>query len=85
MFLNGSEILTPGPHGEPVEDDSFIVLFNADDEYRSFMLPRRRFGAQWALELSTADPEAPPDSARHGARTEVTVASHSIVVLKRVT
>ena len=49
-----------------------------------FLLPRRRFGAQWALELSTADPEAEPGSARYGARTEVNVISRSILMLKRV-
>ena len=47
------------------------------------MLPRRRFGAQWALELSTADPEAEAGSARYGARTEVTVTGRSIVVLRK--
>ncbi|HKO29232.1 MAG TPA: hypothetical protein VJU80_17365, partial [Solirubrobacteraceae bacterium] len=85
LFLNGKEILTPGPRGEDVEDDSFVVLFNAEGEDRTFTLPRRRFGAQWALELSTADPEAEPASAVHGARTEVPVMARSIVVLKRVT
>jgi glycogen operon protein len=85
MFLNGKEITTPGPRGEDTEDDSFVLLFNAEGEDRTFTLPRRRFGAQWALELSTADPEADPDSARHGARTEVPVIARSIVVLKRVT
>jgi len=84
MFLNGREITTPGPHGEDVEDDSFLLLFNAHDEDRSFMLPRRRFGAQWALELSTADPEAPVGSAAYGARTQVDVMSRSLVILKRV-
>ncbi|HET6869512.1 MAG TPA: glycogen debranching protein GlgX [Solirubrobacteraceae bacterium] len=84
MFLNGKEIATPGPRAEDVEDDSFILLFNAEGEDRTFTLPRRRFGAQWALELSTADPEAEPDSSRHGARTEVQVIARSIVVLKRV-
>ncbi len=84
MFLNGREITTPGPHGEDIEDDSFLLLFNAHDEDRSFMLPRRRFGAQWALELSTADPEAPSGSASYGARTEVDVMSRSLVILKRV-
>ena len=29
MFLNGREIPTPGPRGEDVEDDSFLLLFNA--------------------------------------------------------
>ena len=84
MFLNGLEIPTPGPRGERVEDDTFILLFNAEPEGRTFMLPRRRFGAQWAVELSTADPELPPASSLHGARTEIEVTAHSAVVLKRV-
>ena len=63
MFLNGREITTPGPYGENVEDDSFLVLFNAHDEDCAFLLPRRRFGVNWALELSTADPHAEPGSA----------------------
>jgi len=83
MFLNGREITTPGPRGEDIYDDSFLVLFNAEPEDRVFMLPRRRFGAQWSLELSTAEPEADPDSTRYGARTEVRVISRSIIVLKR--
>jgi glycogen operon protein len=84
MFLNGREIATLGPRGEEVEDDSFVVLFNAHGEERTFMLPRRRFGARWALELSTADPEAAPGSAQFGARAEVHVFPHSILILKRV-
>jgi len=84
MFLNGKEIPMAGPQGQDIEDDSFVVLFNAHHEDRSFTLPRRRFGAQWALELSTAEPDAEAGSARYGARTEVPVISHSIVMLKRV-
>jgi glycogen operon protein len=83
MFLNGREIDTPGTHGEDIEDDSFFVLFNAHWEDRTVTLPRRRFGARWALELSTADPEAEPGSTEYGARTEVPVIAHSIVILKR--
>ncbi|MBV8711087.1 MAG: hypothetical protein JOY56_04890, partial [Solirubrobacterales bacterium] len=84
MFLNGRELPTPGPHGEEVQDDSFVLLFNAEPEDRVFTLPRRRFGAQWALELSTADPDAEAGSTRYGARTEINVTSRSAVVLKRV-
>src|SRR5581483_6433166 len=39
MFLNGSEIPTPGPRGEEISDDSFLLLFNADDADHTFMLP----------------------------------------------
>jgi isoamylase len=84
MFLNGREIPNPGPHGEDIVDDSFILLFNAHGEDRWFVLPRRRFGAQWALELSTADPEAEAGSRRYGARTEVAVVAHSLIILKRI-
>ncbi len=85
MFLNGQEILTRGPYGEEIVDDSFVLLFNGHYEDRAFMLPRRRFGAQWALELSTVQPRAEPGSARFGARTEVTVEARSILICKRVT
>jgi glycogen operon protein len=84
VFLNGAEIPTPGPHGEEIVDDSFLLLFNAHPEDRVFMLPPRRFGARWAFELSTVVPEAEPGSTLFGARTEVPVPSRSIVVLKRV-
>jgi len=83
MFLNGREIPTPGPHGEDIVDDSFVVLFNAHEEDRVFVLPRARFGRRWVLELSTADPAAAAGSESFDARSEVTVMSRSIVLLKR--
>ena len=83
VFLNGAEIPTPGPHGEPMDDDSFLVLFNAHFEDRSSCC-RGAFGRRWTLELSTAEPRAEPGSERYGARTEVPVSTRSIVVLKRV-
>jgi isoamylase len=84
LFLNGQEITNPGPCGEDIVDDSFLLLFNAHHEDRCFVLPRRRFGAQWSLELSTADPQAAAGSARYAARTELPVMSRSVVILKRV-
>jgi glycogen operon protein len=84
MFLNGREIATLGHRGEEIEDDSFLLLINAHHEDRTFMLPRRRFGAQWALELSTADPQAKAGSVNFGARTEVEVMARSFMILKQV-
>jgi glycogen operon protein len=84
MFLNGDEISTRTTHGERVRDDSFLLLFNARHDDCSFTLPNRRFGDQWALELSTADPEAPPGRLRVHARDEVSITSRSLVVFKRV-
>ncbi len=84
MFLNGLEIAAPGPRGERVEDDSFLMLFNAHHEDVTFMLPTRRFGARWALELTTADDEAEPGLLVANARTEVPVVARSIMLLKRM-
>ncbi len=84
MFLNGQAIASPGPHGEEVEDDSFVLLFNAHDEDREFKLPRRRMGARWDLELCTADPTAQAGSASYDAQGLITVTAHSITILRRV-
>ena len=84
LFLNGAEIPTPGPHGEEIEDDSFLLLFNAHDEDRSMVLPWPRFGAKWTLELSTADPTAEPGSSTYASRSEITLTARSVVVLRRV-
>ena len=56
------------PRGEEVQDESFLVLFNAHHEPLTFRLPTRRFGARWELELSTAEPEL-ADEARVVGRT----------------
>jgi isoamylase len=84
MFLNGREIPTHGPQGQEIVDNSFVVLFNAEPQACSFMLPRTRFGVVWELELSSFDPELPAGCARYGARTVVTVPPHCAVILKRV-
>jgi glycogen operon protein len=84
MFLNGQAITSPGPHGEEVEDDSFVLLFNAHAEDREFKLPRRRMGARWQLELCTADPTAQPGSVTYAAQGLINVIAHSITILRRV-
>jgi isoamylase len=81
LFLNGEAIPTPGPRGERIVDDSFLVLFNACAEERTFQLPRARLGPEWTLELSTADPDAEPTVFK--ARSEVTLTGHSLLVLRR--
>ena len=80
VFLNGREIGTPSPTGEPVSDDSFLMLFNAWDGPIAFTLPPRRFGRRWALALSTWEPEA--DGDLFPARGLVPVEGRSVVVLR---
>ncbi len=84
MFLNGDAITSRGPQGEAIDDDSFVLLFNAHFEDREFRLPRENMGRSWELELSTAEPDAEPGSASYAARELVPVTAHSITILKRV-
>jgi glycogen operon protein len=81
LFLNGSEIAARTPAGEQIVDDSFVVLINSAAEPATFLLPPRRFGTRWTLELSTADPET--EAGSWTARGEVEVEGRSIVLLRR--
>jgi len=53
VFLNGDELATQNDRGEPLHDDSFLLLFNAHFEEIQFRFPARRFGTHWELELAT--------------------------------
>jgi glycogen operon protein len=83
-FLNGSEIPTLTFDGEPIADDSFIVLFNAWRDPVTFVLPPTRFGRRWAHELCTGEPELPPNGSTLPARAEVPLPGRALRVLRRV-
>ncbi|MDQ4132880.1 MAG: glycogen debranching protein GlgX [Actinomycetota bacterium] len=55
IFLNGEGIPSPGPRGERILDDSFLVVFNGHFEDADFTLPPGSFGASWVCLLDTAD------------------------------
>ena len=84
VFLNGGEIADRTPRGEPIVDDSFLLLFNAHHEDMTFTLPARRFGGVWALELCTREPDLAPDAERYASRDSLTVGSRSLRLLRRV-
>jgi glycogen operon protein len=83
MFLNGDAIMSKGPKGELIDDDSFVVLFNGHFEDRRFTLPRANMGRRWELELTTTVPDAETGSASYEPRAAVDVMAHSITILKR--
>jgi isoamylase len=81
-FLNGKELEPQGWRGEPVVDDDFVLLFNANGDRVDFTLPPRRFGRRWELVLATADPDA--GEAIHPARGLVPLEPRSVAVLKAI-
>jgi hypothetical protein len=50
----------------------------------TFVLPPTRFGRRWAHQLSTAEPELPPNGSTLPARASVPVADRALTVLRRV-
>jgi len=54
VFLNGEAISEPGPRGEPVRDDSFLLLFNALAEPVTFRLPGPAYAPGWELVVDTS-------------------------------
>jgi isoamylase len=91
VFLNGDAITEPGPHGERVRDDSFLIMLSAHYEPLSFRLPGPKFGECWTVVLDTAaTPAGPEEGAAEPARQlradeELSLEAHSMVVLRRVT
>jgi glycogen operon protein len=81
LFLNGDEIPQKSRRGEPIRDDSFLLLVNAHHEDTAFRLPVRRFGECWEVEIATCHEIEP--GTRFEAHAEVPVMSRSMQLLRR--
>jgi isoamylase len=55
VLLNGEAITEPGPRGETIADDSFLLLFNADDQPVTFILPGADGASGWSVVVDTHD------------------------------
>ncbi|GII83479.1 glycogen operon protein GlgX homolog [Sphaerisporangium siamense] len=85
VFLNGEAISEPGPRGERITDDSFLLAVNGHHEHITFTLPGPEFAPGWQAVLDTADEEPCRDD-RTGEKWEpgaaVPVTGRSIRVLR---
>lgn len=53
IFLNGEEIPGPDPQGNRILDDSFLILFNAQGEAQTFVIPTSLCNRPWRIMLDT--------------------------------
>jgi isoamylase len=85
VFLNGDAISEPGMRGEPITDDSFLLLLNAGEQDMDFAIPPPGYGERWAKELDTAFPSPAALPAEQAAKPgdHVRVTSRSMQVLRR--
>jgi len=83
VFLNGAAISEPGPRGDPVTDDRFLLLFNAGPEPITFTLPESKLSGDWEVVIDTVSPRGDPvDAIGFLPRTKVEVAGRAVVVLR---
>ncbi len=89
VFLNGDAITEPGPRGEPVRDDTFLILLSANQDPVTFTLPGPKLGRCWAVTLDSAAGRAAEGGAAEGGAAEhrpggqIVLAGHSMMVLRR--
>ena len=83
VFVNGDAIPSPDRRGQPVRDDSFLLLFNADANDLEFRLPDEEYGQRWEAVIDTTDPLL-IDPPTYKAQAAVTVPARCVLVLRRV-
>ncbi len=85
VFLNGGRILEPDTRGQPVVDDSFLILFNAHYESLEFTVPPREYGRWWTVTVDTADGDRPTGDAgdTYTPGDQIPVGARSMLVLHR--
>jgi isoamylase len=85
VFLNGDAITEPGPRGEEITDDSFVLLFNPSWEDAELTLPGAQHGWTWLPVLDTArEPgEEVTERAPLAAGEKRTSTARSVAVFRR--
>ena len=83
LFLSGRTMDVRDEQGRLIEDDSFLLLLNANHAPMAFVLPGRR-DARWELELDTAldDGEISADRREHQGSSTLLLRERSLCVLK---
>ena len=87
IYLNGDALPDPGPRGERIVDNSFLVLFNAWHETLEFRLPDADWAEQWEVVLDTSNPpDLAPAEGEQGDRLKagdrIEIAGRSVVLLR---
>jgi isoamylase len=82
MYLAGDGIRARGPHGEAIEDDSFLLLLNGDSHETRFLLPREPWATSYVVEVDTGQEVEGRRSYAAGVR--VTMPARSLQLLRAV-
>jgi glycogen operon protein len=80
VFLNGDAIHSRDTRGQPVRDDTYLLLLNAHDEALDWTLPSQ-WGSRWEVVFDTS--AARPEHTELSAEVPVDVEARSTILLVR--
>ncbi|WP_338703269.1 glycogen debranching protein GlgX [Streptomyces sp. Q6] len=83
VFLNGDTLVERDGQGNPVADDSFLLLFNFCWDPVEFRLPTTAYGDSWETRIDTAEPSGEPDESEYKADADLVLGPQSLLVLTR--
>ncbi|MCQ9351691.1 glycogen debranching protein GlgX [Corynebacterium sp. 153RC1] len=85
VYLNGQAIGEPDSRGQRVEDDSWLIIFNAHYEEINFSLPGAQFGQSWKLIVDTGEATGyPAEPVTLDAEATLTVPGRATMLLRQV-
>jgi glycogen operon protein len=83
VFLNGDAISEPDPRGEPVVDDSFLIMLNSNHEPQEFLLPAKEYGDSWQVVVDTSTATGLTTEEQHKAASTLKIEARGTLVLTR--
>jgi glycogen operon protein len=86
VFLSGCSISDVSDKGEPIIDDSFYILFNANPANIQFTLPSEKWGAKWIKVMDTFNAEFDEEGIGEplNARQQVDVNGRSVLLFRKI-
>ena len=81
MWLNGEQLPETDERGRPLQDSSYLVLFNAHHDPVDFKLPD---GLSWRTEADTAFDSGEPPAGAPAPEGKYSVQGRSLVVLRQL-
>ena len=83
MVLAGDSMDEQDERGQPLSDDTFLILLNAHHEDIPFLLPANSPGCRWEAMLDTCCPSLPAEGLRFAARKPYPLRGRSLALLRQ--
>ncbi|MEM7555784.1 MAG: glycogen debranching protein GlgX [Cyanobacteria bacterium P01_A01_bin.84] len=84
ILLNGEQIASPGPRGERIIDEVFLLCFNAHYEMLEFTIPSWLQEWEWSIILDTTKQLFARRGKRYPGDKPIMVEARSLVLLQRL-